>query len=193
MGSISNSRIFLDFDNTLGHSLCADSEKHADELLYDYGERFFGDKFEMYGYGWHVTFKRPWADDLITFCKQLIGPDNVYILTTGMQDYIYWCNVKLKLGFDPNTKIFGREDIMRYQPHPRFTDTYNVLVDDLPYREHCGNGRKVNFLNGLPITQYVKVKPFTVWEEPLEKDVEYLEKITSSIIETLELIKTEIQ
>jgi hypothetical protein len=118
----------------------------------------------------------------------------VFILTTGLQDYIYWCNVKLNLGFDPNTKIFGREDIFKYQPHPSFTETFNVLVDDLPYRDHCNCYKgKVKFLNDLPRIQYIKVKPFTVWEEPLEKDIGYLEEITSSIIETLELIKTEIQ
>jgi hypothetical protein len=192
MGGLTNSRIFLDFDNTLGHSLYADSEKHADELLYDYTEHFVGDKFEMYGYGWHVTFKRPWADDLITFCKQLVGPDNVYILTTGLQDYIYWCNIKLNLGFDPKSKIFAREDIYKYQPHPMFIDTFNMLVDDLQYREHRIGIGKVKFLSDLPLTQYVKVKSFTVWEEPIEKDVEYLSNITSNIIETLELIKTEI-
>jgi hypothetical protein len=182
-------KIFLDFDSTLGYTMYADSEKHADDLLYTYSENFIADKFEMYGYGWHVTFRRPWANDLIKFCKQLIGSDNVYILTTGLQDYIYWCNAKLNLGFDPNNKIFGREDIHKYQPHPQFTDTFNVLVDDLPYRDHLYGAGKIKFLNHIPQSQYVKDHPFTIWKEPIKKDDEYFEHITSSILES---IKTEI-
>lgn len=184
--------IFLDYDNTLGHSMHADNEKHADDLLYNYSEHFIADKFEMYGYGWHVTFRRPWANDLIAFCKQLVGPENVYILTAGLQDYIYWCNVKLNLGFDPNSKIFGREDIHKYQPHSKFIDTFNVLVDDLPYRKHLYGAGKVKFLNNLPKTQYIKVRPFTIWEEPIGGDDEYFNEIASDILNSLKLIKIEI-
>lgn len=181
-------KIFLDFDNTLAHSLYANSEKHADELLYDYSEHFIGEKFQLRRDGWYVSFKRAWCDDLVTFSKQLVGPDNVYILTTGIQDYIRWCNVCLKLGFDPNTHIFGREDIHgNIHPYKLFTDTFNVLVDDMTYRDHSIGKGKVTFLNNLPYDQYVRVKEFNVWTAPIGKDEEYFEDVKSRILEALKL------
>jgi hypothetical protein len=183
-----NRKIFLDFDNTLAHSLYASDEPHADSLLYDYSEHFVGEKFQIRHDGWYVSFKRSWCDDLITFSKQLIGPDNVYILTTGTQEYIRWCNVHLQLGFDPNTHIFGREDIRNnIHPYKLFTDTYNVLVDNMDYRDHAMGVGKVTFLNKIPRTQYVKVSDFEVWSEPLGRNEEYFEKVTSDIIEAFNL------
>ena len=181
--------IFLDFDETLGHSLYAKDEKQADQLLYTYTEHFFGDKFKMQHHGWHVTFKRPWADDLISFCKERVGEKNVYILSTGLQDYVLWCNSKLKLGIDPNTNIFGRETLRENQPHPMFTETFNVLVDNLYYRDHMYIGGKVGFLSKLPKKQYINVDEFTVWCEPIKKDVDYFITIKEKIEQ---LIKTEI-
>ena len=187
-------KIFLDFDETLGHVLYASSEKHADDLLYDYGEHFVGEKFQIRHDGWYVGFKRAWADELIQFCKQLVGPESVFILTTGIQDYIRWCNIKLNLGFDPNTNIFGREDIRINKPHPKFIDTFNVLVDNLSYRDHVYPPySKVNFLNGLPRSQYVKVDEFNVWIAPLDDDSEYFESVKNDIVKVMNpLIKTEL-
>lgn len=190
-------KIFLDFDNTLAHTFYADNEKHADELLYDYTEHFVGEKFQIRNDGWYVSFKRAWTDELLTFTRQLVGMGNVYILTTGTQDYIRWCNVHLKLGFDPNTNIFGREDIFEKETHPLFKESYNILVDDLSYNEHSRgyhkpNHCKVKFLNNIPRSQYVRVKEFTVWTEPLGKNEEYFETVKSKILDALEFIKTEI-
>ena len=96
-------KVFLDFDEMLAHSFYADSEKHADQLLEDYSEHWYGVKYHIRNDGWYVTFKRSWADDLIKFLNELVDKDNVYILTTGTLDYIRWANIKINLGFDPNT------------------------------------------------------------------------------------------
>jgi hypothetical protein len=108
---------------------------------------------------------------------------------------VFWCNAVLKLGIDPNTNIFGREDILNYssQPHPKFTNTYNLLIDNLQYLDHTlSRYNKIKFLNKIPRTQYIHVKDFMVWTEPLEKDTEYFEWLKSDIMESLPSIKTEI-
>lgn len=189
---IDNKKLFLDFDNTLAHSLYANDEKHADQLLYDYGEHWYGVKFEIRHNGWFVSFTRNWTNDLLEFSRNLVGNDNVFILTTGTLDYIRWCNVKLGLGFDPNTNIFGREDISYQDTHPKFVDSHNVLVDDLSYSDHAlGSRGKVKFLNNIPKNQFVDVAPFTVHSEKLGRDDEYFEDLKDRIMRAL-LIKTEI-
>lgn len=190
-------KICLDFDSTLGHSFYADDEKHADQLLEDYSEHWRGEKFELIHGGWDntpnnwfVTFKRSWADDLIKFSRDIVGSDNVYILTAASRDYINLCNKKLELGFDPDKNIFSREDMNAVNKSPVFIDSYNILVDDLPYREHLGKiSHKAEFLNMLPESQYIKVNPFTVWIEKLGKNSKYFDSIKNKIEK---LIKTEI-
>lgn len=187
-------KLFLDFDNTLAHSLYATSKKHADDLIYEYGELFVGAKFHLRGDGWMVTFKRSWTDELLKFSRELYGEDNVYILTTGTVDYIGWCNVVLKLEFDPNTNIFGREDIVRQDIHPKFVDTFNVLVDDLLYYDHSiGDRCKVNFLNKIPPEQFINVEYFSVHQtSTLISDKDYIKELKCRIVEAFESIKTEI-
>jgi hypothetical protein len=188
-------KICLDYDNTLAFSISADDESHADQLLDTYGEYWRGEKFEMIPTGWdmspprwYVTFKRSWADDLIKFSRDLVGYDNVYILTAASTDYVNWCNKVLELGFDPNSNIFAREHMYEIDRHPKFLDSHNILVDDLPYREHLGYrgvSYKVEFLNMLPETQYIQVKPFTVWGDLPERDIEHIEPIKVKIREAL--------
>lgn len=177
-----NKYLFLDFDNTLAHTLCADNEKHADDLLYIYGEHWYGVKFKIRHDGWYVTFKRTLTNELLEFSRNLFGNENVFILTTGTLDYIRWCNVKLKLEFDPNTNIYGREDIEHYEVrNPRFLNSFNILVDNETYEYHKeGTYCKVNFLNDLPRNQYIKVPGFTVWERDVNDD--YLDILKDQIV-----------
>ncbi len=181
-------QLFLDYDECMAHSFYADSEGHADELLDMYSEHWRGEKFELRHDGWYVTFKRAWTNDLLTFSRQLLGDENVFILTSSIGDYVRWCNIKLELGFDPNTNIFSREDLFAHsRVHPRFSDTHNVLVDNLRYNENLnGIVSKISFLNNIPETQYVKVKPFEVWTEKTEYDKEYFEDVKARIITALE-------
>lgn len=186
-------KICIDYDNTLAHSFYADNESHADRILDTYSEYWRGEKFQIIPTGWDmsppkwfVTFKRSWADELIKFSKDLVGADNVYILTAASNDYILHCNSVLELGFDPNTHIFSREHMYEINKHSKFLESHNVLVDDLPYREHLGKtSHKVEFLNMLPEAQYVQVKYFTVWSETLDDDTEYLEDLKIRIEKAL--------
>ena len=188
--------IMIDYDETLAHSLYADNEKHADQLIDMYGEHWRGEKFMIppsawdmtNNGGWYVTFKRSWTKDLLTFTRQLVGNNNVYILTSSTKDYILYCNNVLELGFDPNTHIFSREDMYAIDKYPDFLDTYNILVDNLTYKEHCsGIVSKVAFLNGLPEKQYVQVLPFDVWNEKIGYQTEYFEDLKDRILTALDI------
>lgn len=171
-------KLFLDYDETMAQSLYAKDEKHADQLIDMYGEHWVGEKFQLHcssGWGesssWYVTFKREWTNDLLTFSRQLFGNDNVYILSTGTRDYVSACNHHLKLGFDPNTNIYAREDIQKYgrDGHPLFKETFNVLVDNLSYWDHSyGSSNKVRFLGKIPDTQFIHVLDFSIHTEPLD-------------------------
>ena len=179
-------KIFLDFDNTLASSLYASDEKHADQLFDMHTEYFVGDKFELSD-GWYVTFRRPCAIKLIEFCNDLVGRSNVYILTYSKLEYIQKCNEILKLGFDPKTNIFSREDLEKYSfafPCPDFIDTKNILVDDIPHWEHRRNSNnKLYFLNRLPPEQFVEIDVFDVMYTFDEDEKNVFEKVSTKILE----------
>lgn len=185
----------LDYDECMAHSIFADNEKHADQLIDMYGEHWRGEKFYVTPSAWdmsnnkiewYATFKRSWTDDLIKFSRELVGHDNVYILTASVGDYIRWCNVKLELGFDPNSNIFSREDIQSIKTNPKFVDTHNILVDNLPYFEHCKGGyTKCQFLNNLPKEHFIQVDEFEVWTEKIGYQIDYFEDLKRRMIKAL--------
>jgi hypothetical protein len=187
-------KLFMDLDECMVHSLYADNEKHADQLIDMYGEYWRGEKYNVrvssgaWDYGqsspydsWHVSFLRPLTKDLLIFARQVFGNDNVYMLSTGILDYIRTVNIILELGFDPNINIFGREDIKRHTTHPKFKDTFNVLVDNEDYEYHSlGVNCKVNWLNVIPPEQLVQINEFTVWKP--DDDEYYLENVKDRIL-----------
>jgi hypothetical protein len=179
-------KLFLDYDECMAHSFYANNEAHANELIDTYGEHFRGEKFKIRHDGWYVTFKRNWTDKLLLFSRQLLGNDNVFILTTSTGDYIRNCNIVLELGFDPNTNIFSRDEMFIQNTHPKFKNTFNVLVDNMNYNDHLhGMVSKIEFLNRLPEEQYIKVVPFEVWTAPISDDGDYFNELTDRIITAL--------
>jgi hypothetical protein len=163
--------LFLDLDECMVHSNYANDEKHADQLIDMYGEHWAGVKFQIRNDGWYVSFIRSWTRELLTFSRQLLGNNNVHMLSTGTLNYIRWVNVHLKLGFDPNTNIFGREDLQcQWAAHPKFRDTFNVLVDNEDWYYHStGQCSKVAFLTNLPMEQLIQVPKFEVYTETIDK------------------------
>lgn len=162
-------RLFWDLDETLVHTMVADSEKHANELVDLYGEHWSGIPFKIRHDGWYVVFVRNSTKRLLEFSRELLGHDNVYLLSVGTVDYVAWVNVKAELGFDPNTNLFGREDIVMTETCPKFKDSHNVLVDNENYLYHsCGERGKVKFLNNIPEDQFIQIPQFTVWSEYLD-------------------------
>ena len=154
--------LFWDMDNCLIHSLYATDQQDADALIERYSELWRGEKFKISD-GWYVTFLRGFSKELLSFSRQLLGNDNVYALSTGTIDYITSINHVLDLGFDPNTQMFGREDIYGYYKYPRFECTHNILIDNEDWWFHSdGKHNKVKFLNNLLESQLIQVPAFDV-------------------------------
>jgi|TARA_R110002110_G_scaffold148108_1_gene339102 hypothetical protein len=180
--------LIMDMDECMIHSMGADNEKHADKLIYDYGEHWRGEKFRIRHNGWYVSFKRSWTDELLTFARDLLGEDNVFIMSQGVLDYVLLVNKYLELGFNPNTNIFGRDDIARYENHPRFGNSFNVLVDNENYEYHNTDYKcKVKALHNIPREQLLQVEHFSVWTEPIVDQTEYLESIKARITKAFKL------
>ena len=92
------------------------------------------------------TIIRPCAKDLFAYYNDLIGKENVYILTTATREYAEALNRLGEFGLD-YAHIFTREDIQQYKTSFAYggegvmkmpiADKDNVLIDNLPPRYNC--------------------------------------------------------
>ena len=114
----------------------------------------------------YYTIIRPCAQRLIDYARELVGKDNVYILTAATFDYENAINEKAGWGFDEE-HIIAREEINRhsyriacggvaYVEKEGIAHKDNVLIDNLPYRENMG---KVNLI-GIKEDRYLKVDDY---------------------------------
>ena len=143
-------KIFWDIDETLIHTTIRDPEQ-------DHFKFTLEDDLTTYH-----TILRPCSNRLIEFSRNLVGVDNVHILTTATRDYAQEVNRKAGWGFK-NEDIFAREDLKYHttkinglygahdsiDPHI-YAHKNNVLIDNLPPRE---NWKKVCFI-GIPSTYH---------------------------------------
>jgi len=142
-------KIFWDIDETLIHTTIRNPEQ-------DHFKFTLEDDFATYH-----TILRPCSNRLIEFSRELVGADNVHILTTSTRDYAREVNRQAGWGFK-NEDIFSREDLEYHttklqaglygynestDPHI-YAHKNNVLIDNLAARE---NWRKVCFI-GIPYT-----------------------------------------
>ncbi len=190
MSSEPINRLFWDMDETLVHSFYADSEKHANQLLEQHGEYWKAVKFHIRHDGWYVSYLRNISMRLLEFSRELLGEDNVILLSRGDIDYVRWTNVQIGLGFDPNVGIYGHQDIEWEDTNPRFKDTFNVLIDNENYAYHCvGNRNKVKYLNNIPEEQFIQIDEFNIWKDRLDKgeDDTYVEYMKEKIKTTFNI------
>ena len=92
------------------------------------------------------TIIRPCAKQLFAYYNDLIGKENVYILTTATREYAEALNRLGEFGLD-YAHIFTREDIQQYKISFGYggegvmkmpiADKDNVLIDNLPPRYNC--------------------------------------------------------
>ena len=129
----------------------------------------------------YYTIIRPCAQRLIDLARELVGKDNVYILTAATFDYANTINEKAGWGFERD-HIIAREEIKRhliptayggsaYVEKEGIAHKDNVLIDNLPYRQ---NMSKVNLI-GIGEDRYLHVRDYygvngTEWDT-FEKDV----------------------
>jgi hypothetical protein len=135
-------RIFWDIDETLIHTEL--SEPNQDHVSFSLDGRMY------------YTMIRPCSKALIDFSRELVGADQVHILTTATRDYAREVNRLAGWGFE-NSNIFSREDLSKYSV--RFPLAYgasheecsshfyahknNVIIDNLRPRE---NQNKIAFI-----------------------------------------------
>jgi len=123
-------RIFWDIDETLIYTEINDpNQDHIHFILDDDPTGYF-------------TIIRPCALALITFSRDLIGSENVYILTTATQDYALKVNELAGFRFDED-HILHRGTIENHKysmaysgegilPHA-LASKQNCLIDNLPW------------------------------------------------------------
>lgn len=147
-------RIFFDIDSTLIYTDLSDPEQdHIKFYLIDDARPYY-------------TIIRPSAKKLIDFARNLVGFDNVYILTSAIKEYAEIINDKAGFGFEKD-RIFAREDMEHNTYYTAYSgsaclgnesilDKDNVLIDDLPFRY---NVRKMSFI-GIDSSRYLNIEPY---------------------------------
>ena len=147
-------KILFDIDETLIHSLLRDPKQEHIRFILENDDNTY------------YTVIRPCAQKLIDFARELVGKDNVYILTTSTTDYANTINEKAEWGFERD-HIIAREEIKRhliptayggsaYIEKEGIAHKDNVLIDNLPYRENMG---KVTLI-GITEDRYLKVNDY---------------------------------
>ena len=139
-------------------------------------------RFALEEGGVYYTMIRPCAKRLIEFSRQLIGPENVFILTASTKDYACEINLLAEFGF-PRNQILAREDLQKScfptayggssVVASEYADLDNVLIDNLDPRY---NADKVAFLGMWRSidTNYFKVRDYygvNFPNDPFESDI----------------------
>ena len=176
--------IFLDLDETLISSVYCSSKKFMQDYISTYIDYESCSFILPESSGFYVTFLRPIAFDIIEYCENLVGEENVYVLTASTDDYSNALNKGLGLGFKPE-EIYHRELIYYARASgdivEKFKDSDNILIDNLSHRDHASPtpyGSKGEFLGGLDRDRYVQINPFSidhVWHGFKENDRDYFE------------------
>ena len=125
-------RIFQDLDECILHTTVNNdpNQSHVEFTLSE----------DMHTYR---TIIRPCAKELFAYYNELVGKENVYILTTATREYAEALNRLGEFGLD-YAHIFTREDIQQHKTHfgnrgegmmkLPIADKDNVLIDNLPPR-----------------------------------------------------------
>lgn len=158
-------RIFIDYDsNIIFTDIFAPNQEHV--------------VFEIDGQS-YFTIIRPCAKRLIEFCRELVGKDNVYILTTSTNEYANHVNKLGEFGFESD-HILPREVINSHYcstayggsvtiPHA-LADKNNVLIDDLPFHYNTSKTQLI----GITKERYFQSKEYygvNFPDDPFEEDV----------------------
>lgn len=158
--------IFWDIDETLIYTSLRDPQQDHVKLELNDGHAYF-------------TIIRSCAKGLIEFSRQLVGKDNVYILTTATTDYAREVNRLADWGFE-NDHIIAREDISNHRYNLAYggegilrhkvADRNNVLIDNLPPRH---NYNKIDLI-GITADRYFQIRDYygvDFPEDPFEDQV----------------------
>lgn len=152
-------RIFFDLDETLLHTVLGE---HPGQTCYMHENVSYIRDTPYF------TIFRPDANDLIQFARDLVGKENVYILTAAIREYAIILNDAGGFGFSED-RIFAREDQEKYShrsnmygsiiyaENKEISDENNVLIDNLSSRYNEG---KCSFIGMKDYHNYIKVNDY---------------------------------
>jgi hypothetical protein len=170
-------KIFFDLDETLLHT-----EVNADPCQECSVHTFDDEPTKIY-----YTMFRPCARRIVDFARELVGFENVHVLTTSVRKYAHRVNELGDLGFR-HDQILAREDIeahawagayghTNFVAHATLANHKNVLIDNLPPRK---NEQKCSLIAVFG-SRYIEVNdywgvnfPSDPFEEKLRTSLTYL-------------------
>ena len=169
-------KVFWDIDETLIHTFLSEPKQKHVRFALEFG-------------GVYYTVIRPCSKSLIEFSRELVGAENVFILTSATKDYAREVNRLAEWGF-PDDHIIAREEIEDHRYSTAYGGSHtvaskhasldNVLIDNLEPRY---NGDKISYLgiwqsldtNYLKITDYYGVNfPNDTFENDV---IDFLSKV----------------
>lgn len=149
-------RIYFDLDECLAHTaLTEPDQSHI--------------KLDLEGDVDYFVMARPCARRVLDFARDLVGKENVYILTIALKDYALAINKLADWGFEDN-QIFSREDIQDHSYSTgyggkaicahKLAHMDNVLIDNRPRNQ---NYEKLSFLgidNRMTENSYLEIRDY---------------------------------
>jgi len=169
-------KIFWDIDETLIHTVI-NTFFEVEGTATDVYEYYLLDSMAVYR-----TFVRKYAKNVIDFSRELIGFNNVYILTTSTSEYAN--NINKLAGWNfPENQIFTRETIASHKVNTGYNDycmptlcniasRNNVLIDNLSPRY---NEAKMTLI-GIKQDRYLNVRDYYGVEFPSDAFEEQIKK-----------------
>lgn len=165
-------RIFFDLDETLIHtSVLEPNQEHV--------------SFNIDGdWNTYYTIIRPASYGVIEFARNLVGKENVFVLTIATRAYAQEVNRLANWNF-PHDQIFAREDLEAHEwptaygsyakmPNNKISSSDNVIIDNQMPRFNEG---KICFI-GISktwATNYLQVRDYfgvNFPDDPFQEDVE---------------------
>lgn len=161
-------KIFFDLDETLIHSSSYNNEGVSFEI--NLANEFWGDEH-------YYVFVNPCAHRLLEYARDLVGADNVFILTTSIEDYAKMINKKANFEFRDDQILHRGLISHKLSVGEYLHDTKNVLIDNLP---NWDNLNKCKLL-GIDRDRYIQVPAFYGreifgFEEDIKAEIDYIEK-----------------
>jgi hypothetical protein len=147
-------RVFWDIDETLIHT-----------EMRPFGEGYNDVEFKLDGVSYYTKI-RPCSSELVAFSRDLVGADNVYILTTSTRDYAREINRITGWNF-AHDHIFSREDLYEHRcstayggsafvQNEKVASANNVIIDNMPSGQNWG---KISFI-GINRERYLKIDDY---------------------------------
>ena len=127
--------IFWDNDECLSHSMFKDPNQDHHKLILDDGPDTI-----------YYLMVRPSAKEVLEYSRELVGYDNVFMLTTASDDYAQAVNKAAGFGFEED-HILDRKFIKKYVyssgwggcntvPAKSLANKDNVLIDNLLFTDN---------------------------------------------------------